>query len=537
MKNEYIVLIKALLKSTSGINILKYGHDKKKKNRVIGTLVAKIILYILLALLGLFVSWGAGVVGLYSAVPRVFSIMIFMLSFMFTLLKSNSYLFGFKEYDMLLSMPFSERMVVFSKLFYMYIKNMPLVLVASISMLTGYIIFAKAGVVSVVFWIVLTFVMPIIPMVIASLLGSIVVRIGTHFKLKTIVQTILLLILMVISFSLNYIIEAIAKNFGVNEIAKITNNITDSIGKYLFSVKWFEKSISETSILYFMLLVLVSFAILCVFVIIVSKSYRKINSRLTSMQRKRAKKSNFFTKKRNIVFSIAKKEFKSLLGSSVYMVNTSIGQLFTVIILLALLVFGPEKLIRFFIKDPSVNINFHLLISGIAFYIHFFIGMLPTTCISPSFEGKRFWIIKTLPISPMKDCYGKMLFNFLYSAPFSILCVLVFMLKVKATVFEIILSLILSLILCMYATVFGMLCGYKFRKLDWENEVEVVKQGASIFIYMFSNMFSILIFAVLATILTLFFESYVIMLVSIVLFLSLTFLFYGLLKICVKNRG
>ena len=33
-----------------------------------------------------------------------------------------------------------------------------------------------------------------------------------------------------------------------------------------------------------------------------------------------------------------------------------------------------------------------------------------------------------------------------------------------------------------------MICGVKFKKLDWTNEIEVVKQGSALTIYLFPNL-------------------------------------------------
>ena len=43
--------------------------------------------------------------------------------------------------------------------------------------------------------------------------------------------------------------------------------------------------------------------------------------------------------------------------------------------------------------------------------------------------------------------------------------------------------------LCSFSTAWGCVCGMKHIKLEWENEIEVVKQGAAVAIYMLPNMF------------------------------------------------
>ena len=47
MKNE-ILLLKTLLLSTSGLNILRYSDDRKKKNKIIAGTIGTLFLYLML---------------------------------------------------------------------------------------------------------------------------------------------------------------------------------------------------------------------------------------------------------------------------------------------------------------------------------------------------------------------------------------------------------------------------------------------------------------------------------------------------------
>ena len=49
--------------------------------------------------------------------------------------------------------------------------------------------------------------------------------------------------------------------------------------------------------------------------------------------------------------------------------------------------------------------------------------------------------------------------------------------------------LLLGIVLCAYSTSWGCVCGVKHIKLEWENEVEVIKQGVATVIYLLPNMF------------------------------------------------
>ena len=72
---------------------------------------------------------------------------------------------------------------------------------------------------------------------------------------------------------------------------------------------------------------------------------------------------------------------------------------------------------------------------------------------------------------------------------FSTLCLCI---SAKAPVLNNILYLILGFMLCAFSTAWGCVCGIRHMRLDWENEIEVIKQGAAVAIYMLPNMFVVM---------------------------------------------
>jgi ABC-2 type transport system permease protein len=52
-----------------------------------------------------------------------------------------------------------------------------------------------------------------------------------------------------------------------------------------------------------------------------------------------------------------------------------------------------------------------------------------------------------------------------------------------------VLFLLLGFCLCSFSTAWGCVCGVRHMRLDWENEVEVIKQGSAVLIYILPNMF------------------------------------------------
>lgn len=104
--NNGIVQLKTLFLSTSRWNIYRHCKDKKKRLRIVGNTTGFAILYGMLMAYCIAICWGFGQYGMIDTVPVLCVLTISLLSFVFTLFKTNSYLFNFREYDMLMSLPF-----------------------------------------------------------------------------------------------------------------------------------------------------------------------------------------------------------------------------------------------------------------------------------------------------------------------------------------------------------------------------------------------------------------------------------------------
>ncbi|MCQ2609913.1 MAG: hypothetical protein MJ151_03900, partial [Lachnospiraceae bacterium] len=154
-------MLKTFLKSSSRSNFIKYTKDKKKKNSSIGNQVGYIMIYLLILVYGLLSSLGLAYSNLAYIIPLMTASLLTAFSFFLTLFKAGGYLFSYKEYDLLLSMPFEIKDVVAAKFFYMYVKSLPLLISLSLSMYIGYTFGEGFSIVSTLFWMILTLVIPI----------------------------------------------------------------------------------------------------------------------------------------------------------------------------------------------------------------------------------------------------------------------------------------------------------------------------------------------------------------------------------------
>jgi len=490
MPSNNLLLIKTFLKSTSNINVLKHSKDKAKRKFAKNSLIGQIVVNVVLLSYATLLSVGLATSEQATVIPEMCALILLGMPFIFTLFKANGYLFGFKEYDMIMSMPFTVKSIVASKFWYMYLMSMPMYGLISLAMLIGYAVGGLLTLWSCIMWIVMTIALPILPMVLASALGAITVRIGSGFKYKNIAQAVFIVILLIPVFLSRFFIENTIRN---DEIEEVMTGISDSINSssaFLPPAKWFSQAINEGSILSFLLVVGLAFIVYELFFILISKFYRKMNSQLAAGSG--SKKYELTEQKQtSMVKSIAYKEFKRMTGSTTYLLNAGMGQIMVAIMGVAFLFVKPEKIIESIMQGAPIEAA--ILFPAIPMLLYFMIGMAPTTCMSPSLEGKNYWIMQTLPISPMDDNKGKILYNFYLSIPVITFATITASICFRVSLIDAIASVIAMISLCVYSSVFGLRSGLKHRKLDWNNEIEVIKQGMAVSMYIIPHMISCLL--------------------------------------------
>ena len=498
MKNNGLLLLRTLLLSTSQRNIYRYSSDKKKKGRIVGNTIGLVILYLMLTAYCVLMCVGYGMAGIIDSAPVMCALTISALAFIFTFFKTNGYLFNFREYDMLMSLPFETKTVAACKFLYMYVNSMPWYAVISVSMLIGYGIYARPPVIIYPVWLILSVFLPMIPMLAAAFLGFLIAKVSAGFRKTNLIQTVLTFALLIFCFSARFFLEDMFRNSKVEQTLETVSEATGRAAGIYLPAGWFSDAVTKKSISGGLLLIGVSVLLFAVLFAVVGRSYRNINSAMKSHAAAKTFKMTA-QKRRSVLSAIAFKEFKRLTGSTVYMTNAAIGEILAAIVGVITLVFGADRIVALVTAGSPLEAS--MLQPAIPFIVYFFIGMVATTVCSPSLEGKNYWIVQSLPITKQALYQGKMLFNMCLTVPFMVFSTLCLCISGRVPVADTLLFLFLGLALCAFSTAWGCVCGIKHMRLDWENEVEVIKQGSAVAIYMFPNMFAAMGLTVLSVIL------------------------------------
>lgn len=500
MNNKLGVLVKNLLLSTSTFNTLKYEKNPRKRDRAIGMLTLKIVLFIIIAGYSLLAAFGYGMIGAFQVIPMILATILSLISMVFAFLEVNGYLFAFRDYDMIMSLPFNVKDVVTAKFIYMYLKRIPWFLGISLCVEIPYVYFAKPGMVSIILWIVGAFFIPVIPMLAATAIGAFIMGISVKFKHKHVVEIALNFLLLGFVFYLaaktGHVTVADGDLKGLLQILSVE---LDKVGRIYPPVLWYQNIAQKADLRSFLSLVIVSVVLYEVLFFIISKFYRKINARLLSG----VEIGNFTLgtqKSSTVLWTLIRKEWKRFTASSLYFMNAGMGIIMGLILPVSALFVDVDQALSKMERLP-MNVTSVTLIPAAPILLGLMIAMCDTSCMSPSLEGKSYWILQTLPLSKKQINQSKVFFNMLLQIPVAIIGNICFGIALKAGVVNTILYVLCGLAICLLTSSVGLFIGIKFIRLEWENEVEIIKQGVTVAIYLLPTIFVFVILIALTFVL------------------------------------
>ena len=388
-----------------------------------------------------------------------------LLVFIFGIYKVPSYLFQFSDYDLLMSMPIKRSTIMASKIAYLYGSDLLYSLIVCVPMFLVFSQFTGAG---AVFWIkgiISLLFLPCAPFVLCALFSFLLAKLSTLLNAKNLVMLIGSLIVLLAymatvmwlnSSSMNDPSQIVPMMEGINSVnifsplftAGIMGSLTDCL-----------------------LFVAVEAVLLAAFVFIFAKSFASINASMN--ETRKGKQVKAAHRRVHTPFgSLYRKELKGFFSSYMYVLNSAFGLILLVIAAVALL----------FIGDPFASMGLGdtsaVWTAAIATIVGFTITLSNTCAPSISLEGKRFWIIKSMPVNMRDVLKSKLLVNLTVSVPVIVFCHLMILISGLIPVYNLLVLFILSLSLALFTPLIGLIGNLWFPRMDYKNDIMAIKSGA-----------------------------------------------------------
>ena len=492
MIKQVLTLSKVQLKSLFGINEVLHTKDKKKKQNF-ALLSVAYVLVILMAISyvgGL--AYGYHYLGLGDIVPMYLYTILSILMLVLSFFKAGSVLFSMKSYDIMVSLPVTKSAILISRFVTMYVTNLLFSLIVMIPGLAVHIWFAKPGISFYIISLMAVLFAPLLPLTISSILGALIKGISSRMKKKTLVETFLTVGLVVVIMVGSFRMGPKTENLDMEALKELIGTLTSTLGNIFPPALWYHQAL-QGSILHFVLLLGIPALIFTLFVWILSKRFTEICTGLNATYAKHNYKLGEL-KAEHVLLSLFKKEMKLYFSSSLYVTNSGIGYILAVLLAGAIAVMGVDSLAEFM----EMPMFLPLIHKVLPFVLAMPLCMMSTSACTISMEGKTFWQLQVLPVKA-KDIYNaKLLWNLAVAAPFYLASVVLMLIGAKPALSDALHYFLIPLVLLAYCIVLGLACNLWFPKLNWDNEAQVVKQGAAVLVSMLGGVIAVIVPAVLA---------------------------------------
>ena len=180
------------------------------------------------------------------------------------------------------------------------------------------------------------------------------------------------------------------------------------------------------------------------------------------------------------VKAIFKKEWKSILKTPIYAMNSLSGALVLPIMLLVIWLGGSMDMNVFMDElgyDPT-NFSHIALCSVILSAVLFFCGGLNTggaTMVTR--EGKSIWILKVVPVPAAKIVRAKLLASLSISYASLIIPAVIVAVLMGGAIIETLIALIIAVLLCTASAAICLLFDCCHPNLGWQNPTQAIKQS------------------------------------------------------------
>ena len=473
MKN-IIKLVKINILSFMPLRQIKNYKDYRAMIKPLVMSVLMILAYLYLVfyifLIGDFLMSGFQSLNAAYLLPTQFMIVASSFILFSTIYKVKSILFETKDYDFLMSLPINKNTIIISKLIILYIYNLVFSLLIMIPAFIIYIKYIPISILLIMYYFITLLIIPLIPMIIATFIGTLFSYIGSFFKKKNLIDIIFSLIFIAIALYFQTKMSSMSQI----DLANIGQSIVNKFNHIYPLTNVYINIIKDYNLISLLIFISIPLILFIIYIKIVEHLFIFIHYNLTNRQINYNYKLNDL-KTNSSIKSLYYKELKRYFSSSIYVLNTSIMVIILTGLSIGLIFFGTDKIDKF-IGYP----NFSNMLNTITpLIISLFSMMTCTTCSSISMEGKNLWIVKHLPISPMSIFYSKILVNLTITIPAIIINSVILGLYLNLGLINIILSIIIPLLYSLLSASLGILINLLFPLLKWDNEIRVVKQSLS----------------------------------------------------------
>lgn len=504
MKNNLITLTRIMFKNDETLNNLT---SKGSRSSFLKSKWMMILFVLGLAVLMGF-SFGFMLSDLYDSlamvdlshiIPRLLvpaaGIMVFMFGIFYVM---NVFYFS-KDVENYLYLPVKAGEILGAKFLVSLIYEYFIILIFFLPMLTVYGIKDGSGVLYYIYMILSLILVPVFPLVIASIISMLIMRYSSKFKNRDRFNMIAGILSLVVALGFNFGIQYLTNRF-TGDSNMVIGDISDlpmfKIISWVFPTSRFATEgilnyQSFSGLVNMLILLVVTVLSFGLFYILGNLLYFKgvIGISESKATRKALSKEEMEkgSIRKPILFSYALKELKLILRTPVYFLNcVLISLIYPLFILFPILMGSGEdeaemesllSMLKGFDRGALL-----LGIVGVGFLMGS-INIIASTAISR--EGKNLYFMKYVPVPYMTQIYAKIVSAFYVEAAALLIFYGIVFYLFRIDLIFFVLSLIIVFLSSLVINQIGIFLDITWPKLNWDTEQKAVKQNFNSVIHMF----------------------------------------------------
>ncbi|MGN0505139.1 MAG: hypothetical protein ACI4FZ_01155 [Lachnospiraceae bacterium] len=506
MLRQIKLLTSVQLCNLFGINEIRHTKDKKKKqNALLMAVTWGILLLIFFGYLIAF-SLGYAMLGMAELLPMMLYTVSSLIILFFSFFKAGSVIFSQTAAEPLFALPVSESAIVASRFLTMYVTDVIFGIAVLLPGSIVYCMYVTPGAAFFVSTVLGVFLLPILPLTIATILGAGITALTAKLKHKSIWSAFLSIAFIVVVLAGSMSIPEEMPELNEEAMAQLADLAAEQIGRTYPPAAWYAEAVcGEVGSLFLLFAVsVVPFGIL---LLVLKKYFMTICIALKSVSG-HTRYAGGGLKVRSLTGALTARELRRYFASSVYVTNTMVGYVMMVIASVAVCIAGVEKVEAMFGVSGVLKEAYPLLLGVL-------VSMVPITSCSVSMEGKQWWLLQSLPLR-RKDIYrSKILVNLLVAAPFLIVTLIVSAVALRPSAAEAAWLIAFPVVCLLLTSVTGLAINLAMPVMNWESEVRVVKQSASTFCAMLSSLAVVILPVAALFLLPLYCRSFALWLIAV----------------------
>ncbi len=419
---------------------------------------------------------GAGINWLYFALMGLLSMALGVFGSVF-----NTYASVYlpKDNEQLLALPIPERKLLFARLTAVYLTSLMYSAWIWIPVMIAYWVMVPVNALSIIFPVLMTFVIALFVTVLSCILGWIVAMIASKVKGKSFVTLFLSLAVFALYYFVYFkIVGALGEI--INHIAELGNTV-----KSWLHYSYLLGRASDGDILSMLLVTGITLALAVLCFLVLSKTFTKLST-VSVSSGKKAKTTADYTKK-PIKTALLNREYKHFTSVSTRMLNGGFGLLLLPIVAVVLLI--KSGTIRAVLPEIAVELPELYALLPVLFpaAVCLILSVNAILPVSVSMEGKTLWQLQSLPLDPWEILHAKVSMSVQLNLYPAIFFVLVCGTVLRFNWWETALICVAVWFFIWAFSDFGLFLNLKNPNFSWTNVASVTKQSMPVVISMFSG--------------------------------------------------